>query len=202
MNNVLLFASQSASRQRLLAEAALSFVQIEQLADESACDWSLSLSEVVRSIALHKMKSVVLPSAEHCKEIFVLTADTLTQDAQGVLLGKPTSLQDAHTKLDAVAKAPVTVGTAFCLDKKIYKFGSWQTADRIERFITATCKFEVPHFYREAYFKHTHALNASAAMHIDGYGAQFFEWIDGSYTTVLGLPMFELREALEKIGFF
>jgi len=202
MNNVLLLASKSVSRQRLLAEAAIPFVQIEQEADEAACDWSLKLPEVVRSIALHKMASVILPSPEVAQELFVLTADTLTQDHTGLLLGKPTSLEDAHKKLDAVAQSRVVVGTSFCLDKKVFKFGAWQTADRIERFVHAECRFDVPEFYRKAYFEHTHALQASAAMHIDGYGAQFLSSIDGSYTTVLGLPMLELREALEEIEFF
>ena len=51
MNNTLLLASKSQSRQRLLRDARIPFAIIEQEADESKCDWALPLEQVVQSIA-------------------------------------------------------------------------------------------------------------------------------------------------------
>ena len=45
-------------------------------------------------------------------------------------------------------------------------------------------------------------MQASNAIAIEGCGGQFLQWVRGSYTTIVGLPMFELREALEEIGFY
>ena len=36
---------------------------------------------------------------------------------------------------------------------------------------------------------------------IEGIGQAFLKNINGSYTAVIGLPLFELRQALKKIGF-
>jgi predicted house-cleaning NTP pyrophosphatase (Maf/HAM1 superfamily) len=36
---------------------------------------------------------------------------------------------------------------------------------------------------------------------IEDFGENFLKSVNGSYTTILGLPMFELRRALKEIGF-
>jgi septum formation protein len=201
MNNILLLASQSQSRRRLLADAAIPFVLLDQSADEKSCDWTLPLQELVLSIAKHKMEQIIMPKSEDGKELFVVTADTLTQDLQGNILGKPESREDAIAMLKAV-RAGARVGTAFCLDKKVYRFDSWQTQQRILTFVEAQCVFNVPDMWMNDYLDHSFALTCSGSISLDGYGAQFFRSVYGSYTTVLGLPMTELRQALEKIGFF
>ena len=38
-------------------------------------------------------------------------------------------------------------------------------------------------------------------MAIEGVGSQFVKSIDGSYTAIVGLPLFELRTALLELGF-
>ena len=42
----------------------------------------------------------------------------------------------------------------------------------------------------------------SGGISVEGYGAQFLQTVDGSYSAILGLPMYELRLALEKLGFY
>lgn len=201
MNNILLLASQSQSRRRLLSDAAIPFVLLEQSADERSCDWTLPLPQLVSTIAKHKMEQIIMPKGENGKELFVLTADTLTQDLQGNILGKPESREHAIAMIKAV-RSGARVGTAFCLDKKVYRFDSWQTQQRIFSFVEAHCIFNVPDRWIDDYLTHSFALNCSGSIALDGYGSQFFKSLQGSYTTVLGLPLVELRDALEKIGFF
>ena len=64
MKDVLLLASQSVSRQSLLQDSGIPFKVITQTADEKACDWSLTIEKVVESIALFKMKHVVMPAGK------------------------------------------------------------------------------------------------------------------------------------------
>jgi len=199
--NILLLASQSGSRRTLLSEAEIPFVQLDQYADEKACDWTLPLSQLVTSLAKYKMEQVIMPSVMEGKELFVLTADTLTESLDGTILGKPESREHAKAMLQQV-RAGARVGTAFCLEKKIYRFEKWQTIEQIVTYVEAQCIFDVPEHGIDAYFDTTQALSCSGSIMLDGYGAQFLKSINGSYTTILGLPICELRKALEKIGFF
>ncbi len=199
--NILLLASQSRSRRNLLSEAEIPFVQLDQYADEKACDWTLPLPHLVSSIAKHKMEQIIMPVGSNGKELFVVTADTLTESLQGEILGKPESREHAYAMLRSVSSG-ARVGTAFCLEKKVYRFEKWQTQEQIIEFVEARCVFSVPENTFDAYLANSPALTCSGAFALEGFGAQFFKSIDGSYTTILGLPMVELRKALEKIGFF
>ena len=42
----------------------------------------------------------------------------------------------------------------------------------------------------------------AGALAVEEFGAQFIRTYNGSYTAVLGLPMAEVRDALEELGFF
>ncbi len=198
--NVLLLGSKSASRQMLLKQMNIPFVLIDQDADETACDWTLPFEQVVCSIARHKMKQVIMPTVDK-QELFVLTADTLSQTLDGSISGKPSGREDAIAKLKAARKGMRT-GTAFCLEKRVYTFEQWQTIDRIEQFVDAQYKFVVPDSWIERYLENSASFTSSGAIAIEEYGSQFLESVNGSYTTIIGLPLYELRLALEKIGFF
>lgn len=45
-------------------------------------------------------------------------------------------------------------------------------------------------------------VSFAGALAVDGYASQFVKSINGSYTAILGLPLYEVREALEQLGFF
>lgn len=202
MKNILLLASKSKSRRFLLAQAGIPYVLLEQEADEAACDWGLPLQKLVESIALHKMAQIIMPNVQEGQELFVLTADTLTQNSQGTILGKPISRIHALEMIRSLREGNARVGTAFCLDKKLFKFNAWQTVDRKLMYVESRCNFKVPEHWIDGYLKHSHALYCSGSMAIDEYGAQFLKDLNGSYTTILGLPMSELRKSLELIGFY
>lgn len=200
-NHTLYLGSKSASRQMLLKQAHIPFTLVGQDADESACDWALPLQKVVESIAVYKMEHVILPAGKEGEICFVLTADTLSQDATGAIHGKPTDRDDAIIKIKA-ARAGMRTGTAFCLDKKVWRSGSWHLERRIEQFVDARYEFIVPDEWIENYLTISFGLNCSGAIAIEDYGGLFLKMVQGSYTTIVGLPLFELREQLEEIGFF
>lgn len=203
--HTLYLASQSSSRQYLLREAKIPFTLLAQSADEHVCDWSLALEDVVSNIAKHKMTHVVMPSDSGLAEgqiAYVLTADTLTQDSTGDLHGKPGDYHEAVAMLKALQ--PVCrVATAFCLQRKKFINGNWVVdAERLV-CVVATCEFDVSGPWVDRYFKNS-AIGWSAAggMAIESYGMQFLKSINGSYSGVIGLPLFELRQALDELGFF
>lgn len=196
----LYLGSTSRSRQMLLNEAEISFTLLEQSADETQCDWGLSLQQVVENIALYKMDHVLLPQAQEGDICFVLTADTLTENKFGEIEGKPIDRVDAVKKLKS-ARNGVRTETAFCLDRRIYKDNNWLVDVRIRQSVGATYCFDVPDSVIDFYLDNVPVVG-SCAIAIEGFGGQFLKEIDGSYTAVVGLPMYELRETLIKLGFF
>lgn len=202
MHKTLLVASSSASRRVLLQTMRINFAIIKQDADEHACDWSLPLETLVAVIAVHKMAHAQLPSnAQEGDVIFVLTADTLTQDMTDVVHGKATTIQEAVAQIKA-QRAGSKVSTAFCLDKKIFTDGIWITQQQIVQAVTATCIFDVPEAFLEKYLDYFSNLHSAGSIAVEEFGMQFLKDIQGSYSGLLGLPLFELRQALETLGFY
>lgn len=207
MKNILLLASTSKSRQRLLHESKIPFEIVKQDADESNFDWTLPLKDIVEQIAVHKMNHVILPKGQKEGQFcFVLTADTLGRDSKGNICRKPTSKQDAIDMIKSYRTGSQT-GSAFCLDKKIWKNNKWETHTRVLEFVNSTYIFDIPDNWIERYFELSKAagidyMQVSGAVAIEEFGAQFLKTMNGSYTAVVGLPMYELRQALEKLDFF
>jgi septum formation protein len=199
--NKLLLASSSATRHKLLKEMDIPFEVIKQAAHE-VVDAHLNLEQATTLITQRKMEHVIMPLHLDNATAFVVTADSMCQDARGVIHGKPTDKNDAIAKIKAL-RGQGLVGTAFCLDKKKYANNRWSTVTRIERYVQASYVFDMPDRWIEQYLAHMpHYLTMSGGVTIEGYGAQFLKSINGSYSTILGLPVFELRESLEEIGFF
>ena len=200
--NILLLASSSSSRQLLLREARIPFQLITQDADESKCDWSLSLEEIVVGIARYKMEHAIVPDGRKQGDVcFVLTSDTLSQDMGGTIHGKPVNRADAIEKIRA-ARNGARLCTASCLDKKVWHDNAWHLERRIERTVFAEYSFMVPDEWMDAYLKAVNTAACSNAIAVEGYGWQFLKDVRGSYTSIMGLPVFEVREALQEIGFF
>lgn len=198
----LYLGSKSASRKMLLTQAGIRFQLVEQDADETKCDWSQSLQSVTESIAHYKMEHVIVPAGKEGDICLVLTADTLGKDSSGMLHGKPTGQDDARKKLSSVRAGTMTTGTAFCIDKKEFRNGRWNMLCREVRYIESTYTFNVPDAWTETYFKHSIGLVASGAIAIEEFGMQFLKEIRGSYSAIVGLPIYEVREVLEQLGFF
>jgi len=202
MKNILLFGSKSVPRRELLEKAHIPFLIVEQNADESQCDWSMPFPQLLASIAVHKMNHVILTAGKEGDHWFVLTVDSMVQAHDGTILGKPVS-KEAAIKMIQISRNGGIVASAFCLDKKIFKNGSWSVEQRIQKYVSAEFVLDFPDNWIEKYFEeYPDYLNVAGALTIREYGMQFVKTIHGSYSTAIGLPLFELREALESLNFF
>lgn len=200
--NILLLASSSQSRQTLLQQSLIPFKIIEQTADEELCDHTVPLDHLVMCVARLKMEHVMMPEGIREGEIsFVLTADTLSQDATGAINKKPTDRADARRKIQA-ARDGCHLSTAFCLEKRVWRDSKWHTTDSVEKVVSADYRCNIVDDEIDYYLDNSLGLKASGAIAVEGFGAQFLEYVHGSYSTIVGLPLFELREALHALGFF
>lgn len=200
--NILYLGSKSTSRRMLLDQAKIPYMLVEQDADEGQCDWTQTLQKVTEDIALYKMSQLILPLGQKEGDIcYVLTADTLSVDAQGMISGKPVDRQDAIKKIKQARDGMLT-GTSFCLDKRLWHNNAWQVSKRICRYVEATYEFIVPDEMIETYLDNSLGMKGTQAIAVEEYGAQFLKVVHGSYTAIVGLPVFEVREELKKLGFF
>jgi septum formation protein len=200
LKHTLYLGSTSSSRQMLLREAGIPFTVVEQSADETKCDWNLPLKDAVEHIALYKMQHVQLPAGTPGERCFVLTADTLSENKSGKLEGKPVDRADAVAKLIA-ARAGVRTGTAFVLEQRMYDGAAWVVEEHMVCYAEARYSFVISDAWIDFYLDNVQVVGAGAIA-IEGFGNQFLRTLDGSLSAVIGLPMYELREALEGFGFF
>lgn len=199
----LLLGSKSFSRKMLLDQAQIPYTLVPQDADEMVCDWTLPLEQAVASIARHKMDHVVLPDGIMNDDIcFVLTADTLSIDARGILNGKPIDRDDAIEKIRRNRGKTHRLATAYCIDRRVWKDNAWHIEQRIENVVSAEYQFDIPDEWIDVYLEKSMGMLASGAVAVELYGAQFLRYVHGSYSTIIGLPMYEVREALTALGFF
>lgn len=215
MKRVLFLGSNSPSRQQLLRQAQIPFQVIGHVADESACEVpGISFQKLVTSIALAKMDHVNLGAlTEHEDTCFILTADTMCMTKSGVIQGKPADLAESIGMIKD-ARVGASVGTAFCLDKRQFvdaapdgvqherRPGQWQVVKRIQKFVSTDYVFNVPDAWLEKYLAISPGLQAAGAISVEEFGDQFLQVVHGSYSNIIGLPMYELRTALEDIGFY
>jgi septum formation protein len=199
---ILYLASKSPSRQMLLKEARIPFLVIPQDADELACMTGGTIEETVLRIAQTKMKHAMVPAGtKKGEKAFILTADTMVQDSTGIVHGKPRDREDAIAKLRA-ARHGNYLATGFCVERRIWDGSGWITEEHREQVVTARYIFDIPEHWLDNYLDTTLGLHCAGAAAVEGFGAQFLKTINGSHSCIIGLPLYEVREALEELGFW
>lgn len=199
----LLVASQSKMRHRLLNDMGIAYQVITQNVDEKIDATGIAPHELPLAIALHKMNHVSVPETYPESIAYILTADTLGFDRNGISYGKPRDHAQARVFLKALRGTNYIV-TGFVVHKRMKdQQGIWQIVEQLARTVTTECVCAITDMQIEEYLGAVpEAMSACGALTVEGYGSQFIKSFNGSYTSVLGLPVYELREELELIGFF
>jgi septum formation protein len=121
----------------------------------------------------------------------VLAADT-TVDVGGEILEKPQSEADAIRMLSLLSGREHQVHTGLCaISGKAPSVLVSSTAVRFRRITLSEMR---------AYWKSGEPLGKAGAYAIQGLGAVFVEKVNGSYTGVMGLPLFETANILASHG--
>lgn len=198
----LFLASSSQARQRLLTEAGIPFHVISHSSPELFEQHIASLEDTLQKIVQEKISTVTLPPPlENQTTAYILAADTMGQNEENMIFAKPKDYAQAVEFLKALRGAG-RCGTAFCIQKKVWHQGQWHIEESIEHVVVAQYEFEVPDVWIPVYLSRVDYLNISGAISIEGFGAQFLKSVQGSYSAIIGLPIFQVRIALQEQGFF
>lgn len=199
----LYLGSQSQGRRELLATAGINFKLLEHTSDESFDFANNDFYQGIQAIAQAKMDSLILPAADNHNTdyCYVVTADTLTRACDtGEILGKPQDKAHALTMLERKGASEVVTG---CCVRKYERQGTmWVTKYNHTWTNSTEIEFFVPQGYREYYLETIpQALYASGAGVVEGRGLLFLKSVNGCFASVTGLPLYEVRQALEFCGF-
>jgi len=176
-------ASTSPRRREILQALGIEFIRVAVDVDESALE-DESPQQLVRRLALAK--------ADACSDgSIVLGADTVVVLSERIL-GKPVDADDAIEMLLALSGCTHTVYTGVALKSP--------TGARSVVSATDVRFREIGRDEARLYWQSGEPCDKAGAYAIQGLGGQFIESIEGSYSGVVGLPVFETVELLRSAG--
>jgi len=192
---MLLLASQSPRRAELLRQLNIPFVTHNVCIDETARPKERSDSYVVR-LAIEKATAgltysqTLAPNHQH-KLDFVLGADTIVVANQSIL-GKPKNFDHARMMWQQLAGKPHKVKTAVAIafkDRTIHSLvitKVWFKALSEEQMLW--------------YWQTGEPQDKAGGYGIQGLAGQYVKKIKGSYSAVVGLPLYETSELIKLSG--
>ncbi|HOW16210.1 MAG TPA: Maf family protein [bacterium] len=185
-----ILASSSPRRIHMLKEQGYSFSVVKPQTNE-ACKVKDPVKNAL-AVSLRKAKCVALKNPNK----LVVSADTIVV-LNKTLLGKPLNKDHALKMLKSLNNKSHKVITAFHLviykDKKLKVIKAKAVTSKVffGNFLDAEYK---------SYIRTKEPMDKAGAYAIQGIGAKFVSKVLGSYTNVVGLPLFELAKSLEKAG--
>jgi septum formation protein len=184
---MLVLASGSPRRAELLAQAGFEFEIRPADVDETHVPGERP-TEYARRVALAKAARVV--SGRRPADV-VLSADTVVVGG-GRLMGKPLDEADAVSMLRMLSGAIHEVHTALVVH------GRRQVEAEV---VTTRVRFQPLSPDEIAWYVGTgEPMGKAGAYAIQGRGARFIDWIDGSWSNVVGLPISAVYRLLKEMG--
>lgn len=184
----LILASASPRRQELLDQIGVSYDVKPVDIDESSA-LNESAEHLVQRLAREKAEAAWQYSN---KQQPVLGADTLGL-IDNHLLVKPRDYQHAHQMLSQLAGRSHTILTAITL---CHQNGVEHSLSRNQVTFKTLTDQEI-----KAYWDSGEPVDKAGAYAIQGYGAVFIKHIEGSYSAVMGLPLYETQQLLSRINY-
>ncbi len=188
MGSRLILASKSPRRYELLKQVGLDFEVIPSRIEE---DFIAEESPGQHVIRLANAKALEVGS--RFPDRWVIAADTIVY-IDGSILGKPENREKALEMLRRLSGQEHWVLTGFSvhhLAKRIGDQEAVQTAVKVKTLSPVEMEW---------YIQTGEPFDKAGGYAIQGVGSFMIESIRGSYTNVVGLPLCELMQMLERLG--
>ncbi|VAW48796.1 Septum formation protein Maf [hydrothermal vent metagenome] len=189
-DNRLFLASSSPRRKELLQQLNVDFEVINAPIEEVALPNESPESYVLR-MAIEKALSGFNKVAG--KQIWVVGSDTAVV-LHGKVFGKPKNAADAFAMLSQLSgtEHEVLSGVAVVFDGEVF---SAMSKTRVQFKVMSQVEIE-------AYIATEESFGKAGSYAIQGVGAKFISHIHGSYSGVMGLPLFELNRLLTEASYY
>ncbi|MBL8511623.1 MAG: septum formation inhibitor Maf [Betaproteobacteria bacterium] len=159
--------------------------------DESPLPGEVPQQYVVRIVALKAAAAEAVMRSRHLPTRPVLTADT-TVTLNGEILGKPLNADDAARMLRLLSGHTHQVLTAVAVSFEHKLHQALSTS-----YVTFA---PLDDAMIRRYIDSGEPMDKAGAYAIQGQAAKFITKLSGSYTGVMGLPLFETTQLLREVG--
>jgi nucleoside triphosphate pyrophosphatase len=187
----IILASASPRRAEILRNAHIPFEMQITLLDESLLPGELP-GDYVRRLALEKARAAAEGRRSRDNTIFI-GADTAVV-AEGEILGKPESDEDARRMLRLISGATHEVHTGLALLRR---------PDEIERVVEEITRVSFAPLSDDeiaAYIATGEPFDKAGGYGIQGIAGRYITRIEGCYFNVMGLPLARLWSLLKEFG--
>ncbi len=186
---MILLASKSPRRQELLKQIGVDYQVINTDINESVL-FNENPHDYVARMA--HSKAIAAQSLLGDVQYPILTADT-SVIKDDVILGKPEDYADFCRMMNLLSGSTHQVLSAIAVQYK-------------DQIIVKTCVSlvtfaKLSNNFIESYWATQEPCDKAGGYAIQGLMARYIEKIEGSYSGIMGLPLFELSEALQEIGY-
>ena len=188
MGNRLVLASESPRRSELLEKVGLEFDVIPSRIEEDFIEGEPPEQHVLR---LAEAKALNIGN-QHPNR-WVIAADTIVF-IDHTILGKPKDRGEAMEMLRRLNGREHWVLTGFSVRHLGKGVGDQEAVQTVVKVKTLT-PLEM-----EWYTNTGEPFDKAGGYAVQGIGSFMIEWIRGSYTNVVGLPLYELMEMLKRLG--
>ncbi|CAB4551039.1 unannotated protein [freshwater metagenome] len=189
---IIVLASQSTSRRRLLEGAGLKPTVIVSNVDEETDFFNaMTPADMVIALAVTKAHTV----REQIDYPALIIGCDSTFDVDGVSFGKPGTPNIARERAKTISGRSGLLHTGHCI---IDTAQGREIADRVTTKVTFS---EMTDQEIEDYIASEEPLHVAGGFTLDGFGSPFIPIIEGDYTNVVGISMPFLRSAMSQLGY-
>jgi len=185
----LVLASSSPRREEILNQLKLKFTIVPGKIDESNFN-SSSPEELVKTLAVEKARSV----SGLVEDALIIAADTIVV-YEDQILGKPADQSEAKEQLKLLSGREHNVITGIAV------LDSETDEVLVDRNITRVKMLNFKEDKIDKYISTGEPMDKAGSYGIQGLGGLFVEEIEGSYYSVVGLPIHQLAELLDKFNY-
>ena len=205
---MLILASTSISRNNLLKNSDVKFIQLASFFDESLIkeknikDLSLKLSFSKAEVIKNKIKEINLKENLKLTSVEILGCDSIFE-FKGQALGKPKDKEDAYKRWLAMSASFGFLHTGHTL--LFCELINNSTKLILKKVVKKTISSKIV-FSRlqnkeiSKYVDSLEPLNCAGGFALEGKGGKFIEKIDGCFSNVMGLSLSWLRKELLEEG--
>lgn len=191
MKNNIYLASQSPRRKELLQQLGVGSIVIPSNVDETL-HMDESVEGYVMRLAREKAEVCLQYLREQAQELLPIVAADTTVCVDNVILGKPENEQEAYSMLKSLSGRWHEVHTAVAV--------ATEKGTEVALSTTHVEMMELSDADILAYIASGEPRDKAGAYGIQGLAGIFIKSIEGSYSGVMGLPVFETAQLLRNAG--
>jgi septum formation protein len=189
--HLLILASKSPRRKELLAQLGYQFTCLSADIDESV-KYNEPAEQYVVRLAIEKATFIAKNIAKNQPETTLILGSDTSVVLDNHILGKPTDLNDCLRQLLLLSDRQHQVITAIAVVK-----------GQQVKSIAVTTEVTFKRLSEDEIIRYWHTgepQDKAGSYGIQGIGGQFVKQISGSYSAVVGLPLYETAQLLADFG--